>query len=62
MAFTGATTAMIHDAILNRTPASPLQLNPDVPGELENIINKLLEKDREMRYHSAGDLRADLSA
>jgi len=60
MAFSGATTAVIHDAILNRTPASPLQLNPDVPGELEHIINKLLEKDREMRYQSASEVRTVL--
>ena len=60
MAFSGATTAMIHDAILNRAPASAVQLNPDVAGELENIINKLLEKDREMRYQSASEICADL--
>jgi eukaryotic-like serine/threonine-protein kinase len=60
MAFSGATTAMIHDAILNRAPTSPVQLNPDLSGELDRIINKALEKDRDLRYHSAGDLRADL--
>ena len=60
MAFSGATTAMIHDAILNRAPASPVQLNPDLPAELDRMINKALEKDRDLRYHSAGDLRADL--
>jgi hypothetical protein len=60
MAFTGATTAMIQDAILNRAPASPVQQNPDVPAELERIISKPLEKDRAARYQTAGDLLADL--
>jgi Tol biopolymer transport system component len=59
-AFAGKSTAIIHDAILNRTPASPLRLNPDVPLHLEDIINKALEKDRELRYQSASELRADL--
>jgi Tol biopolymer transport system component len=60
MAFSSATTAVIHDAILNRAPLSPLQLNPALPGELEHISNKLLEKDREMPYQSASDVRTDL--
>ena len=59
-AFWGLTTAMIHDAILNRAPIPVMSLNPRVPAELEEIIGKALEKDRDLRYHSAGDLRADL--
>ena len=59
-AFSGTTTAVIHDAILNRAPTSPIHLNPELPPRLEEIINKALEKDREMRYQSASDLRTDL--
>jgi len=58
--FPGDTPAVIFDAILNRLPVSPVRLNPEVPPKLEEIINKALEKDREMRYQSASDLRADL--
>jgi TolB-like protein len=58
--FAGNTTAVIHEAILNRTPTSPLQLNPELPAKLEEIINKALEKDRDLRYQSAAELRADL--
>ena len=60
VAFGGSTTAVVFDAILHGAPASPLQLSPALPGELEHIINKLLEKDREMRYQSASDVRTDL--
>ncbi len=58
--FTGNTTAVIFDAILNAAPASAHSLNPAVPSELERIIGTALEKDRELRYQGASELRADL--
>ena len=58
--FRGDSTATIFDAILNRPPAPALRLNPSLPPKLEDIINKALEKDRELRYQHAADLRADL--
>jgi tetratricopeptide (TPR) repeat protein len=58
--FTGSTSALIFNAILNQTPTAPVRLNPECPAELERIINKLVEKDQELRYQVASDLRADL--
>jgi eukaryotic-like serine/threonine-protein kinase len=58
--FSGTTSAVIFEAILNRVPTSPVQLNPGLPPQLEIILNKALEKDRELRCQSAAELRADL--
>src|SRR5437867_6437914 len=56
----GESSAMICEAIVNRAPVAPVRLNHDLPVELERIINKALEKDRDLRYQGAAELRADL--
>jgi serine/threonine protein kinase/Tol biopolymer transport system component len=58
--FRGETSGGITDAILNQAPVDPVRLNPDVPAKLEDIIHKALEKDRDLRYQSASDIRTDL--
>jgi serine/threonine protein kinase/Tol biopolymer transport system component len=60
MPFRGETSGVITEAILNRAPAPAVRINPDTPPELERILSKLLEKDLELRYQSAAEVRADL--
>ena len=58
--FRGESSGVITEAILNRAPVAPVRLNPDVPPELEHIINRALEKDRELRYQHASEMRSEL--
>jgi serine/threonine protein kinase/Flp pilus assembly protein TadD len=58
--FRGETSTVIGEAIMNRAPVAPVRLNPDVPVKLEEVINRALEKDRELRYQSAKDMRVEL--
>jgi serine/threonine protein kinase len=59
-AFSGNTAAELFDAILNRAPVAPVRLNPQIPAKLEDVINRTPEKDRDLRYQHASDLRSDL--
>ena len=60
MVFAGNTTGVIQEAVLNRTPTPVGRVNPDLPPELERVINKALEKNRDLRYQHASDIRTDL--
>ena len=59
--FRGESSPVIFKAILDETPVSPVRLNPDLPADFERIVSKALEKDRNLRYQSAADLRTDLA-
>jgi serine/threonine protein kinase/tetratricopeptide (TPR) repeat protein len=58
--FRGESSAVITEAILNRTPLAPIRLNPDIPPKLEDVINRALEKDRNLRYQGAAEMRSEL--
>src|SRR5207249_2904006 len=58
--FRGESSGIIFDGIMNRAPLPPLRLNPDLPPKLEDLINRALEKDRELRYQHASEMRSEL--
>lgn len=58
--FQGESSGVIFESILNRVPVPPVRLNPDVPVELERVIDKSLEKDRNLRYQHTSEIRTDL--
>src|SRR5207249_8578609 len=58
--FRGESSGVVFEAIMNRAPVAPVRLNPELPTKLEDIISKSMEKDREMRYQHASDIRTDL--
>ena len=58
--FQGASSGLITEAILNRDPVAPMRVNPDIPPSLQEVIHRALEKDRNLRYQHAADMRAEL--
>jgi len=58
--FRGETSGVIFDGIMNRAPVAPIRLNPDLPAKLEDIINRALEKERELRYQQEADIKSEL--
>jgi len=58
--FRGETSGVIFDGIMNRAPVAPIRLNPSLPPKLEDVINRALEKDRDLRYQHADEIKSEL--